>query len=225
MPYCIDCGVKVSDNHKNCPLCRREIEFPSEPSKKYPNYPTSPGKIKFFKVKNSKRKNTLVTFLGFILLLISSITLGINYISAGKIGWSLISTSTFAFIFLVIYLISILSSSPYILYSGINILLGFYLFLLDGLTSQFNWFLEYALESFIYLQFSSLGCLIIFKAVKSYLYRAAVIIIMSSIYLNLIDINIFNKISWSIISSSVLLPSTIFLIILKLNLPKPSDLK
>lgn len=225
MPYCIDCGVKVSGNYKKCPLCKRKIEFPEEPNKKYPDYPKSTGKIKFFKVRNSKKKSTLVTFLGFILLLISSITLGINYISAVTLDWSLISTTTFIFIFLVIYAITVLSTTPYLLYSIINILLGFYLFLLDILTGNAKWFLQYALESFIYLQFSSLGCLIIFKVVKSYLYRASVILIMSSIYLNLIDINIFNQISWSIITSSILLPTTLFLFILKLNLPKSPDLK
>lgn len=225
MAYCIECGIKLSNNYIKCPLCQRDIEFPVTTSKKYPDYPNTTGKIIFFKVKRSGKKRTIVNLVGFMFLLITSILLGINYISSGLLSWSKVTTATFVYIFLSIYIITVLSSSPYILYSILNFLLGTYLFSLDILTSEPYWFIEYALRCFIYLQFLSLASLIIFKAVKSNLYRSSVIVLFSSIYLILVNLSISNKVSWSLITSSILLPTTLFLIVLKLSLPKPSDLK
>lgn len=220
MPYCIDCGIKVKDLYINCPLCHRAIEFPQKRKTTYPDYPEDTGKITFFKSRRKGKKQTLINLFGFVLLIITSITMGINYISAGNITWSWFTTSTFIYLYFSVLSLFKLLYTPYINYTVLNILLAFYLFILDFLTQANDWFLTYALECFIYLQFISLVCFILFKIVKSWLNKISIIVLLLSIFLNLIDFNINNKIGWSTISSSICLPVTLYLIILKLNLPK-----
>lgn len=223
MPYCINCGIKVKDLYLNCPLCNRIIEYPQKRIITIPDYPNDTGKITFFKSKKEGKKQTLINLLGFILLIITSITMGINYISTGYITWSWFIASTFTYLYISLITLYNLLHNPYLNYTTLNILLAFYLYILDLLTKTNDWFINYALECFIYLQFISLICFILFKIVKSWLNKTSILILLVSIFLILIDFNINSKISWSIITSSILLPTTLYLIILRLYLPKQID--
>lgn len=214
MPYCIDCGVKVIDNSINCPLCQRELDYPESKKKLYPFYPKDTGKIIFLKVK--KTNPIVISLITFFTTILSIIPLGIDIISDGIITWSLYTTSTFIYLYITGLLITLFLGRGFIIYTCINLSTALYLFILDTITPGITWFTEYALTGFIFLQGISLITALIVRILTSKLLRSSIIVLAVAIFLIILDTSIQGFVSWSIITGSILLPTSLFLIGIKL---------
>lgn len=213
MPYCIDCGVKVIDNSKECPLCTRELEYPRREGNRYPHFPITKGRVEFLKVKKSNP--FLLSLITLFTLLVSVIPLGIDFITDTKITWSLYTLSSFFYLYLTGAGIVIYRGRGFLIYTSININTALFLFTLDLISPKNSWFLEYALTGFIFLQGISLLTALIVRNQESRLIKSSIIILALAIFLFILDYSILSTTTWSIITGSILIPTSIFLITVK----------
>lgn len=218
MPYCIHCGVKLNHRYNNCPLCQIKVEFPTRRRESKPLYPTEINKISIIKSHANARDWITIHFLGFIILLAFLLTTGLNLYLNGKLTWSLISSISFVFIYITVTAILHLKRNPILLYAYINGLIGLYLFGLDILTFGGSWFIKYALPCFISLQLFSLAIKILFRYIKNKLLRAVTIILLTNAFLIVINEFTTHKVSWTLLTSSILLPTALYLIFLSKTL-------
>ncbi|MBN2878648.1 MAG: hypothetical protein JXN65_03365 [Clostridia bacterium] len=95
MSYCVQCGVKLSDYHKKCPLCGTEVINPNTyefaANTDYPDYP----------VVNEGEASPVRRYMTGIILSIqafvySFVVLFIDWITGKGINWSLIPTLSLA---------------------------------------------------------------------------------------------------------------------------------
>ena len=82
MSYCVNCGVKLKNSEKVCPLCNTEVINPKKEEYK----PVYSGTIEEYKQINYKYVCKLITF---ILLIISLITMFCDLLISKKITWSI----------------------------------------------------------------------------------------------------------------------------------------
>lgn len=214
MPYCIYCGVKVNDRHRDCPLCNRGLEYTENRKSLTPLYPDEVSKIAFIKSQTNKKEIIAIHFIGFLTLLIILLNLGIDYTLNKTLTWSRISGVSLLFAFGVRTLLLFLRRNPYIFYTLTNIFLGLYLYILDKITLGASWFVLYAMPSLLSLQFGSCIIFMLFKKVKSRLLRASISIIISNIYLIIVNEITSKSIKWGLICTAVLLPTALFLFLL-----------
>ena len=95
MSYCVQCGVKLSDYHKKCPLCNTEVLNPNKPlvraNSDYPDY----------HVEDAKEKKTIKHYVTGIILSLqafvySAVVLLIDWLTGDGITWSLIPVISLA---------------------------------------------------------------------------------------------------------------------------------
>ncbi|MEX1377129.1 MAG: hypothetical protein AB1Z23_06565 [Eubacteriales bacterium] len=95
MSYCVQCGVKLSDYHKKCPLCDTEVINPNKPlvraNTDYPDY----------HVEDAKEKKTIKHYVTGIILSLqafvySAVIVLIDWLTGDGITWSLIPTISLA---------------------------------------------------------------------------------------------------------------------------------
>lgn len=218
MPYCIHCGVKLSDLYDNCPLCSLELEYPEKRKKTYPLYPEEVHKISIIQPAQSKKEWILSHFSSFITFMLLLITGGIDYFQSHSFTWSRISGISILLIYSVINSVLYLRRNPYILYSVLNIYLTLYLFLLDYITIGYRWFYYYALPSLISLQIISLLINRLFIKIHGKLRRGITVILLSNIFILIIDEITSRGITWSLIITSVMLPTALYLSYLEFKL-------
>ncbi len=214
MPYCLYCGVKLNDRYTFCPLCETEIEFPQGRKDLPPLYPKEINKISII---NSQKKPTdwiFVHFFGFITLMQILLTSGIDFYLNNTLSWSLISTCSILYIYLSITSVINLKKHPFLIYLTLNFLLSIFLFFIDILTGDFKWYKLYALPSLIMIQLFSVSAYFIFKFVKSKLLRSVIITIFTNVLLIIVNDLISDSITWSLITTSILLPTSLFLMFL-----------
>lgn len=218
MPYCIHCGVKLNHRYDNCPLCSLELEYPEKREKSYPLYPEEVHKISIIQPVKSRKEWIMSHFSSFITMMLLLITGGIDYYQSNMFTWSKISGISILLIYSVINSVLYLKRNPYILYTVLNIYLTIYLFFLDSITSEFRWFYNYALPSLISLQLISLLINRLFIKIHGRLRRSITVILLSNIFILIIDEITSRGISWSLITTSVMLPTALYLSYLELKL-------
>ncbi|MGL1892350.1 MAG: DUF6320 domain-containing protein [Spirochaetaceae bacterium] len=211
MPFCIHCGVKLNHRYTDCPLCDIELEYNSVREEVYPLYPKDVHKIGF--IKNPKNRKDWITihFAGFLTFLLTLLTTGIDYYSNANLTWSLFSTMTLIFLYLILSSTLNFKRNPILLYTSANFLIALFLYGLDLLTTSNNWFLSYGFPSFISLQLISLSTHYLYKIIKRKLLRAATTLIITNVFLIIINEVTTSAISWSFITTSILVPSAIYL--------------
>ena len=214
MPYCIHCGVKVNHIHSLCPLCNIPLEF-TEKRKDLPQlYPNEINKISLIKAQINTIDNNLIIFLRFLSILIITTTCGLDYYLTAKLTWSLISSLSIIFVYIIITSVLHLKRNPSILYTYLNLTLGIFLYILDNLTSRGSWFIQFALPCFISLQLISLTAKILFKFIHDKILRCVTIILITNLFLVIINEITTKRISWSIFTSAIFLPTSIYLVYL-----------
>ena len=101
MSYCVQCGVKLSDYHGNCPLCNTEVVNPNttlvRTNTDYPDY----------RVEDKKEKKRIRNFAtGFILSLqafvYSLIVVLLDWLTGDGINWSLIPVISLALLWVTV---------------------------------------------------------------------------------------------------------------------------
>lgn len=84
MSYCVNCGVKLKNSEKKCPLCNTKVINPNKMNIEYE--PVYSNKIENFKRINYKYLSKIVIL---ILMITSFLILLLDYVSSGTITWSL----------------------------------------------------------------------------------------------------------------------------------------
>lgn len=219
MPYCIHCGVKVNDRHIECPLCTKKLEFPNFRKSLPPLYPNEVNKIALIKSRSNKKVILTSNFIGLLTLLIIMLNVGIDYTLNSTLTWSKVSSISLLLFFEISLQFLYLNRNPYIFYSFTNISVGVYLFILDLITIN-KWFIRFALPSLLSLQIVSFIIFIIFKRVKRKLLRATILLLITNIYLIIVNVITSGGINWALICTSILLPTSIFLLIISLMVQK-----
>ncbi|QEN05022.1 hypothetical protein EW093_09970 [Thiospirochaeta perfilievii] len=212
MPYCIHCGVKLNHRYSNCPLCQIPVEFPEKRKETNPLYPKDINKISIIKGQANSRDINTIHFLRFITILTILLTTGINYYLKGVLSWSLISTISLIFIYMIVTATLHLKRNPLLLYIYLNVILGLYLYLLDVLIIGLDWFIFYALPCFISIQVISLITKILFYFIKSKLLRSVTLLVVTDIFLILINLITARGFTWSRITTSIIVPTSLYLI-------------
>lgn len=220
MPYCIDCGVKINHRHESCPLCSRKLEYSGKRKQLQPLYPDEVSKIAFIKPQTDKREIITIHFLGFFILLVSLLNMGIDYTLSKTLTWSKISVISIVFLFVIRVLLLYLRRNLYTFYSLTNISLGIYLLILDYFTPGTDWFIEFGMPCLLSLQFASCILFMLFKKIKLKLPRAATCVVVVNIYLTAVDQITMSGLQWSYICTTILLPTALFLKLVSITLQK-----
>ncbi len=92
MSYCVHCGVKLSDYHEECPLCRTKVFNPNV--KVDPETRDFPKYREHLKVTDPHHMKSLLAgmVISFAVAIYIVVLLLINYLVNGTISWSLIPT-------------------------------------------------------------------------------------------------------------------------------------
>ena len=218
MPYCIYCGVKINDRHSECPLCHNQLEYPEKRESLPPLYPDDVNKISTINSTQSSKDRITIHFLLFFALIISLVTTGIDYTITNDFTWSRFTVTSITLIFLGISAILSLKRKPVILYITLNILIGLYLFVIDVITPETSWFIKFALPCFILLQAISIVIFILFKTTMNPLQRAVIVLLGVNTLLLGINHIVTTRISWSLISTAILIPTSLYLLYLSIKL-------
>jgi hypothetical protein len=211
MPYCIHCGVKVNHIHSQCPLCNCILEYPESRTEVPPLYPKHVHKISFLKKNQSQKDWIVIHFIGFLTLLLLLLTSGIDYFIMDSLTWSQFSSVSLIYIYFTSIVIFYFKKVPVLLYTLSNLLLCLFLYSLDILTPISSWFLHYALPCFISLQLISLSIHFLFKVIKLKTFRVATILLITTVFLIIINEITSINTNWSMIISSLFIPTSIYL--------------
>lgn len=84
MSYCVNCGVKLKNSEKKCPLCNTKVINPNKDNSEYE--PVYSNKVENFKRINYKYLSKIVIL---ILMITSFLILLLDYVSSRTITWSL----------------------------------------------------------------------------------------------------------------------------------------
>ena len=86
MSYCVQCGVKLADTEKNCPLCGTPVQNPNvtEPSAEKPIYPAQ----QFSPVAMRAQRNTVLLITAVVMLIPVLTTLISDLSISGTVTWS-----------------------------------------------------------------------------------------------------------------------------------------
>lgn len=220
MPYCIYCGVKLSNRLNKCPLCSAELEKNEASIKEPPAYPGEVAKITFIKSHTTAKDLMMIHFAGFFTFLILLLTSGIDYSLNKNLTWSRFSSVSLLLIYSILTAALSLKKNPFSFYTLLNLEIGIFLLILDILTPEGKWFTQFGLPSLISLQVLALLIYLSFKKIRPALYRASSTIILSNVYILLLDKIILGSFTWSLICSAVFLPTSLFLYILGSKLRK-----
>lgn len=218
MPYCIYCGVLLSNRLENCPLCSSALETVDNKSKDSPVYPKEIVKITFIKSYTTEKDLMKIHFAGFFSFLILLLTSGIDYSINSNLTWSKFSTLSLLFVYSILTAGLKLKKNPFSFYTLLNIEIGVFLLILDILTPENKWFIQFGLPSLVSLQILALLIFFAYKKVKLKLLRASSTIILSNMYILLLDKIILGSFTWSLICTAILLPTCIFLYLLSSKL-------
>lgn len=223
MPYCIHCGVKLNDRYDSCPLCDIELEYSEKRQIVPPLYPKEVHKISIIKNQANTKEWITLHFIGFLTALITLLTTGIDFYLNNNLSWSLFVTISILFVYLSYTLIVHLKGNPILLYGAENTLLGLFLFGLDLLTKDNTWFVEYALPCFISLQLISITLKFFLKGIKQKIIKAVIIILVTNIFLIIINEVTSSTITWSLITTSIFIPVSLYLIYISIKIRNLSD--
>lgn len=223
MPYCIHCGVKLNDRYSYCPLCSIELEYTSKRKSMPPLYPKEVYKISIIKSQTNTKEWFTIHFMGFLTALISLLTSGIDYYINENLTWSLFVIISILYVYTSLSALIHLKLNPLLLYAVENTLLGIFLFGLDILTGNTTWFIQFALPCFISLQLISLSLKFLLRGVKQRLIKAVIVLLITNIFLIIINEITLSTISWSLITTSVFIPTSLFFIYLSTKLRNLND--
>lgn len=93
MSYCVNCGVKLKNSEKKCPLCNTKVINPSKINAEYE--PVYSNKIENFKKINYKYLSKIAIL---ILMITSFLILLLDYVSSKNITWSLYVVASILYI-------------------------------------------------------------------------------------------------------------------------------
>lgn len=142
MSYCVNCGVKLDSNLKECPLCNTPIVNPKELERlsKTPTFPEKKGQV-----ENVKRFD-LGILITLILVSTSLSCLLLNLFVFKENLWSLAIIGICMVLFVMLIPLIIYTKLPiYFSFLADGTAIGVYLYLITFITPSSNWFFSLAL--------------------------------------------------------------------------------
>lgn len=177
MSYCVNCGVKLRNSEKKCPLCSTPIINPNIKNELYE--PAYPNNLEKFKKINYKY---VLKLLLTVLIIVSLITLFCDFITSKKLSWSIYVV--LSILYLTCHLQYIFGKNIYV--NHIIELIGTQMFVLiiTLLNDKIDWFLKLTLPLTIIIWIYLMLCTYISKRKKSNpLRKLALSLFLSSLIL------------------------------------------
>lgn len=217
MSYCVNCGVKLGNSEKKCPLCNTVVINPNK--KEGNNELLYSSVIEKYKIINFKY---IAKISFFILTVLALITVICNLIIMHTISWSIYV------VFSTICLISCLSylclKNTYISHTIIFFSIELLLFVISYLNKGLHWFMYLVLPFVFILWIYVMLCTFLIKKRKRSLLRSVVLcLIVSSIAILGIECSIdlfkYEKINltWSIYADLPIIIISILLYLISFN--------
>ncbi len=169
MPICPNCGVRIEDDQKNCPLCgavpaadqqggvqghenpaatRETTEIPRSGKEAEGGAPTA-GRLRQEKEKETEREQRVRILFGevisFIALAGAVVVFAVDYAYGMQVTWSRFPLITIAFLWLLLNIPYWLRGQGYLIVLLETIDLGAFLYMLDLFTPSVSWFAGLAL--------------------------------------------------------------------------------
>lgn len=229
MSYCVNCGVKLADSEKKCPLCQTEVINPKDISQKNINKPYPDNTITFDILPDSV-KALLVTV---IFVLPIAVSLICNYSISSVISWSKFVVLSLLFIYSISFYSILCFKKNSNIFNIIvyHVLLCAYLFSMNELCKG-NWFLTFALPLVLLLfVFFLVITLVITKNHLTKLFCTGFIMLLAGVFCVFLEtiLNFAFKfrttILWSIYPCITLFLISIILFIIDFNKPWKEQLE
>ena len=150
MPYCVKCGVELSDEATSCALCGTDVPEGFRPEDRPPGTDTWPGRPRTGRPappRAGRSGRSLASGIVTASLAIPFLLCLIIDLSDGTLTWSAYTSASLIFTWAVTVLPLRWPDRPWLLVTGLFILTGGYLFYLDRLSPGRPWFLELALPA------------------------------------------------------------------------------
>lgn len=148
MSYCVNCGVKLSNNEKKCPLCGTEVYHPDQISSGTAEPPYPPYRPLTIQ---SVSKSSIVTLLALIFLLPVLLTIICDLSINAGITWSSYVIASVAFV-AVCVILPIISKKPDPAFSlAIDACALLFLLLFIEKRAGGSWFTPFALPLTLYI--------------------------------------------------------------------------
>lgn len=197
--YCVNCGVKLHDSLKTCPVCETKIYHPElEKLPKEPTYPT-----KKINERVSKSGFLFIISMAFLLPLLIAITcdLSLNNI----VTWSGYTTSSLILIYIIVILPVWFTNKNPVIFVPVDFAALALFLLFINLFTKGNWFLSFAFPITGALAIICTTLVVVFKYLRagslyaisgSYFALGALAVLIE--FLIKITFNIGSVLSWSI---------------------------
>lgn len=229
MSYCVNCGVKLPDDDKECPLCGTTVINPSDDKKKNPEQKPYPEFIPVQKQKVSK--NSIVSLVTLIFILPDLLCIISDFSVSGGISWSGYVITSLLFVYLLFVIPFLLGDRPLICPMLICFDVLLFLFYLEYKTGG-NWFFTFALPLTLVFTFFVMILLYISEKRKvSGVITAAVAMFLSAAasvaveWLINLTFGVHDRITWSFYPLVTFVIIGAALIIIEINKPLKEKLR
>ncbi|HWQ59506.1 MAG TPA: DUF6320 domain-containing protein [Clostridia bacterium] len=141
MSYCVNCGVKLADSEKLCPLCETPVHNPRsvETEEDYAPYPP--------RVETQKINRSFIAVLGLLILLVPIVvTFVCDLLGDFRINWSFYVIGAALMLYVFVFVPMFFKKNLIYLFIAMDVLaVCLYLALIFWLTAGIKWFLTTAL--------------------------------------------------------------------------------
>lgn len=145
MSYCVNCGVRLNQAEKVCPLCECPVVNPLKPEE-LPEHQERPYPKRKDTIKNIVDRSFIISVISFLYLLPIVICIAVDFILSRAITWSLISTIGVVLCWAIIFLPYIMNWEYTLLYLSIDLGFAVALFLsIAWYTGDSDWVLTLAI--------------------------------------------------------------------------------
>jgi len=216
MSYCVNCGVKLKNSEKKCPLCNTIVINPNKENVYEPAYSNVIEKF------NSINLSYLVKLIMIILFILALVTVVCNIIISKKISWSIYVVSSI--IYVSSHLSFLIRKSIFIPLTIELISLELLLFIIAYLNNGMHWYLYLVFPFILVLWVYIILCTyFVKKRKKSLLRNLSICFLFSCVALIVIEggIDLFNndiiKLKWSLYASLPIIIISIIMFIISFN--------
>ena len=137
MAYCVNCGVELAPSERACPLCKTQVNHPTQPWREPEFYPYPQG----YEQLTHRVNRRYGTYLATILLLIPLAVTGVlDLLDNHALPWSLyVLGAGFCVFVMVLFPFYITKQKPYLFLALDALAIGLYLVLIGHLSGSMDW--------------------------------------------------------------------------------------
>lgn len=217
MSYCVNCGVKLSNSEKKCPLCNTRVINPNVVQDNFE--PAYSNNIEFFQTLNYKFIAKLILI---ILVVLTLITVLCDLIISKKISWSIYVI--FSMLCFSSHLSFLLFKKAYLSHTLGFISLELLLFVIAYLNNGMHWYI-YLILPFVFILWTYIMLCTFFirKRKKSLLRSLSICLLFSSFALIGIECGIdlfrfeYVRCTWSLYASLPIIIISILMFLISFN--------